>query len=78
MRPPQAGEHQQRSIAHCLVDFGLPDDRIAFAQKRPHAYIVYSDSGPYERRVVPGVGHNLPQESPTTVVKAVSDLLAHE
>ncbi len=35
-------------------------------------------SGPYERRVVPGVGHNLPQESPTTVVKAVRDLLAHE
>jgi pimeloyl-ACP methyl ester carboxylesterase len=35
-------------------------------------------SGSYERRVVQGVGHNLPQESPAAVVKAVSDLLAHD
>jgi len=34
-------------------------------------------SGPYERRVVDGVGHNLPQEAPAVVVSAVSDLLAH-
>ena len=33
-------------------------------------------SGPYERRVIPGVGHNLPQEAPAAVVTAVADLLA--
>jgi pimeloyl-ACP methyl ester carboxylesterase len=32
-------------------------------------------SGPYRRRVVPGAGHNLPQETPQVVVDAVQDLL---
>ncbi len=32
-------------------------------------------TGPFERRVVPVVGHNLPQESPAAVVAAVRDLL---
>ena len=29
----------------------------------------------YERRVVAGAGHNFPQESPDSVVRAVCDLL---
>jgi len=33
-------------------------------------------TGPYERRVLPGVGHNVPQEMPRAVVQAVLDLLA--
>ena len=32
-------------------------------------------SGPYERRVIPVVGHNIPQEAPSAVVEAVRDLL---
>jgi pimeloyl-ACP methyl ester carboxylesterase len=32
-------------------------------------------SGPYQRRDLPGVGHNPPQENPTAVVDAVLDLL---
>lgn len=32
-------------------------------------------SGFYERRRLPGVGHNLPQEAPAAVVAALSDLL---
>jgi pimeloyl-ACP methyl ester carboxylesterase len=32
-------------------------------------------SGPYERRVIPVVGHNIPQEAPKVVVQAVLDLL---
>jgi len=32
-------------------------------------------TGPFERRVVPVVGHNLPQESPAAIVAAVRDLL---
>jgi pimeloyl-ACP methyl ester carboxylesterase len=31
--------------------------------------------GPYERRDIPGAGHNLPQENPTAVVDAVLGLL---
>jgi pimeloyl-ACP methyl ester carboxylesterase len=32
-------------------------------------------SGPYQRRVIPVVGHNLPQEAPKVVAEAVLDLL---
>lgn len=32
-------------------------------------------TGPYQRRVVPSVGHNLPQEAPTAVVEAVLELI---
>jgi pimeloyl-ACP methyl ester carboxylesterase len=35
-------------------------------------------SGPYQRRLVPAAGHNLPQEAPRAVVEAVLELLAHE
>ena len=33
-------------------------------------------TGAYERRVVPGAGHNLPQEAPDAFVAAVQDVLA--
>jgi len=32
-------------------------------------------SGPYERRLLPGIGHNVPQEAPTATVAALRDLL---
>lgn len=32
-------------------------------------------TGTFERRDVPGAGHNLPQEKPTVVVDAVLELL---
>lgn len=32
-------------------------------------------TGPYERRVIPGVGHNLPQEAPREFAAAISSLL---
>lgn len=31
-------------------------------------------SGPYERRVLPGIGHNIPQEAPGEFARAVKDL----
>ena len=31
-------------------------------------------SGPYERRVVPGAGHNLPQEVPAAIIAAIRSL----
>jgi pimeloyl-ACP methyl ester carboxylesterase len=33
-------------------------------------------TGPYERRVIPGVGHNLPQEAPAAFAGAILDLVA--
>ena len=32
-------------------------------------------TGPYERRVLPGIGHNVPQEAPTATVAALRDLM---
>ncbi|MBL6457980.1 alpha/beta hydrolase [Belnapia sp. T6] len=31
-------------------------------------------TGPYERRVLPGIGHNLPQEAPEAFARAILDL----
>ena len=32
-------------------------------------------TGPYERRVLAGVGHNIPEEAPEATVRALLDLL---
>jgi pimeloyl-ACP methyl ester carboxylesterase len=53
------------------MDDGVSQYRAA-SQPDPHF------SGAYERRDVPGVGHNLPQETPETLVSAVSDLVYHD
>ncbi|MNY79241.1 hypothetical protein D3C86_2197910 [compost metagenome] len=34
-------------------------------------------TGRYERRVLAGVGHNIPEEAPDATVKALLDLLEH-
>ena len=33
-------------------------------------------TGPYERRVIPLVGHNLPQEDPASTAAAILDIIA--
>ena len=33
--------------------------------------------GPYERRVLTGIGHNIPEEAPQATLKALLDLLQH-
>jgi pimeloyl-ACP methyl ester carboxylesterase len=33
-------------------------------------------TGPYRREIIPGVGHNLPQEAPGAFADAILDLLA--
>lgn len=58
-------------VRTCVLHGG--DDGITPAeQSERHARFF---TGPYERRVVPGVGHNLPQEAPGAVVEAVVQLL---
>jgi len=32
-------------------------------------------TGSYERRLLPGIGHNLPQEAPAATVTALRDLM---
>jgi pimeloyl-ACP methyl ester carboxylesterase len=41
------------------------------SSSEPHARLF---SGPYERRLIPGVGHNLPQEAPREFAAAVTAL----
>jgi pimeloyl-ACP methyl ester carboxylesterase len=33
-------------------------------------------TGPYQRRVLPGIGHNVPQEAPAAFVAALRELIA--
>ncbi len=54
--------------------YGMDDGVSPFRpESRPDPHFI----GAYERRDVPGVGHNLPQETPETLVSAVSDLIYH-
>ena len=32
-------------------------------------------SGPYSRRLLPGIGHNVPQEAPADTVTALRELM---
>jgi pimeloyl-ACP methyl ester carboxylesterase len=49
------------------------DDGVSPLQATdPHAQHF---TGPYERRVIPAAGHNIPQESPTATVDAILTLL---
>ena len=38
---------------------------------------VHHFTGLYERRVLAGVGHNIPEEAPQQTLKALLDLLRH-
>ena len=55
----------------------FPQKRLLLIEKEP----VLSDhqtghfTGPYERRILPGIGHNVPQEAPTDTVAALRDLM---
>lgn len=59
------------SISLCGADsgFGPPAEEDEDAA---HFY------GQYERRILQGVGHNIPQEAPDAIVQAMLDLLATE
>jgi pimeloyl-ACP methyl ester carboxylesterase len=39
------------------------------------AHLAHHFTGPYEHRVIPGAGHNIPQEKPQAFVDAVCDIL---
>jgi pimeloyl-ACP methyl ester carboxylesterase len=49
------------------------DDGVAPVQAADRNAALFS--GAYQRRVIPGAGHNLPQETPIAVVEAVLELL---
>ena len=64
----------QPSIGVPTINLHGADDGVT--PLASHDWAAPHFDGPYERRVIPGVGHNLPQESPAAVVEAVRALLA--
>jgi len=48
-------------------------DGVGPASKTDHQAKMFS--GPYERRMIPRIGHNVPQEAPAETVQAIRDLL---
>ena len=64
----------QPSVGVPTINLHGADDGVT--PLAPHDWAASHFSGPYGRRVVAGVGHNLPQESPAAVVDAVRALLA--
>jgi pimeloyl-ACP methyl ester carboxylesterase len=52
--------------------FGADDGVSTPAEGRDHAA---KFSGPFEQRVLPGVGHDIPQEAPAETVRALLDLM---
>lgn len=64
---------QQPPISVPTIVLDGADDGVAPAQAADRHAAHFS--GPYQRRLIPGAGHNLPQEKPTAVVAAVRELL---
>ncbi|MBV9323503.1 MAG: alpha/beta fold hydrolase [Chloroflexi bacterium] len=76
LEPIEAQLAQQPPIdVPTIALYGMDDGVSPFRPAdRPDAHF----TGPYERRDVPGVGHNLPQESPKSLVSAIGDLIYHD
>jgi pimeloyl-ACP methyl ester carboxylesterase len=75
LEPIEARLTQQPPIGvPTIALYGMDDGVAPF---RPEHVPDPHFTGPFERRDVPGVGHNLPQESPESLVSAISDLFYH-
>ncbi len=78
LEPIEAQLTRQPSISVPTVAlYGMDDGvttyrRPAADESDPHF------TGPFERRDVAGVGHNLPQEAPDSLVSAISDVIYHD
>jgi pimeloyl-ACP methyl ester carboxylesterase len=79
-----AGDPEYAPIEHALAQqppitiptialWGEDDGVHATPLADPHAQ---KFTGPYQRRLLPGIGHNIPQEAPDATTAALLDLLA--
>ncbi len=64
---------RQPRIAVPTISLCGADDGVASLSNADHD--VGKFAGHYERRVLPGIGHNIPQEAPDATVAALLDLL---
>lgn len=63
---------EQPTIAVPTIVLEGADDGVDPPTEEDSAAAMFA--GPYERRIVPGAGHNLPQEAPETFARAVLDV----
>jgi pimeloyl-ACP methyl ester carboxylesterase len=64
---------QQPRITVPTINLHGDADGVGPASTTDHQAKMFS--GPYQRRMIPRVGHNVPQEAPAATVQAIRDLL---
>jgi pimeloyl-ACP methyl ester carboxylesterase len=69
----EAALERQPAIAVPSISLCGEDDGVGPPRAVDHA--AHHFTGRYERRLLPGVGHNIPQEDPQAVVRALLDLM---
>ncbi len=72
MRPIEAQLAAQPKIDVPTINLHGADDGV-MPHRSSEAHGKYF-TGPYQRRVLPGVGHNVPQEAPQAFADAVLEL----
>ncbi|MCW5735849.1 MAG: alpha/beta hydrolase [Enhydrobacter sp.] len=63
----------QPTIAVPTINLHGQGDGVGPVSRTDHSAPKFT--GPYERRLIPKVGHNVPQEAPTETVAAIRDLM---
>jgi pimeloyl-ACP methyl ester carboxylesterase len=69
---------QQPAISVPTIALYGMDDGVTAYRAAPRNQPDPHFTGAFERRDVPGVGHNLPQEAPDNLVSAISDVVYHD
>lgn len=69
----EAALARQPKIAVPTINLHGGHDGVGPASEKDHQAKFFT--GPYERRLLPGIGHNVPQEAPADIVAALRDLM---
>lgn len=69
----EAALARQPKIAVPTINLQGGHDGVGPASEKDHQAKFFT--GPYERRLLPGIGHNVPQEAPADTVAALRDLM---
>ena len=67
------GCRPSRPIAVPTINLHGEGDGVGPVSRTDHSAPKFT--GPYERRLIPKVGHNVPQEAPNETVAAIRDLM---
>ncbi len=73
LEPLEAQLARQPKISVPTINLHGGHDGVGPAPKSDHQSGQFT--GPYERRILPGIGHNVPQEAPADTTTALRDLM---